>query len=47
MPACPTCHIFKGLWSDLKLADDGTYVCGIDRTHRFNRDKDGNFHSVS
>ncbi len=46
MPACPNCHIFKGLWSPL-AEKNGIFVCKIDGSHRYTRDKDGNFHSHS
>lgn len=45
MPSCPTCHIYKGLWSELKQNGE-LYICKIDLTHKFTRDKEGNFHSV-
>jgi len=46
MPACPHCHIFKGLWSPL-TDKDGVYSCKINVTHKFTRDKSGNFHSIA
>ena len=45
MPACPDCHIFKGLWSPL-AEKEGVFVCKIEIAHRYTRDKDGNFHTV-
>lgn len=44
MPACPNCHTFKGLWSPLSERD-GFFVCKVDSSHKFTRDRDGNFHS--
>ncbi|MGV8085753.1 MAG: hypothetical protein ACP5N9_05895 [Candidatus Bilamarchaeum sp.] len=46
MPACPDCHIFKGLWSELKESNESKFVCSINRTHVYTRDKEGNFHAV-
>ena len=46
MPACPDCHIFKGLWSEL-TEKEGVFVCKVNIAHRYKRDKDGNFHSVN
>jgi hypothetical protein len=47
MPACPHCHIYKGLWSPLTRNEDGQFICRINLTHRFTRDRDGNFHAIS
>jgi len=47
MPACPHCHIFKGLWSPLSAGEDGQFVCKVNPAHRFTRDGEGNFHSIS
>jgi len=46
MPACPSCHVYKGLFSPLSRKDGEVYVCSIDHKHAFKRDKEGNFHSV-
>ncbi|MBI5227508.1 hypothetical protein HY988_02870 [Candidatus Micrarchaeota archaeon] len=45
MPACPNCHTYKGLWSPLSESNEHVFSCKIDLTHKFKRDKDGNFHS--
>ncbi|MFH0738095.1 MAG: hypothetical protein V1827_05435 [Candidatus Micrarchaeota archaeon] len=47
MPACPHCHIYKGLWSPLAQGENGHFVCKMNVSHRFTRDRDGNFHSVT
>jgi hypothetical protein len=47
MPACPHCHIYKGLWSPLTRNDDGQFICKINMAHKFTRDQDGNFHALS
>jgi len=44
MPACPTCHIYEGLWSPLNQKD-GMFVCQVNRLHKFTQDKDGYFHT--
>jgi len=46
MPACPNCHVYKGLWSPLSSTSEGVFVCKINVSHKYKRDKDGNFHSV-
>jgi len=46
MPGCPSCHIYKGLFSALKKSREGAYVCPANPAHKFRRDKDGNFHTV-
>lgn len=46
MPACPNCHIYQGLFSPLSRNDAGVFVCKCNSTHKFTRDRDGNFHSV-
>lgn len=46
MVACPHCHIYKGMFSDMTENKEGVYVCPADFRHRFNRDKDGNFHKI-
>lgn len=46
MPACPDCHIFKGLWSELK-EEKSVFVCRINPAHKYTRDSDGNFHSTT
>lgn len=45
MPSCPTCHIFKGLWSPMSRNND-IFVCSVDGSHRFTRDREGNFHKA-
>lgn len=44
MPACPTCHVYNGMWSPLK-EKNGLFVCQSNSMHAFTRDNDGNFHS--
>lgn len=46
MPACPQCHIYKGLWSPLKQDKEGHFICSVNSMHKFTRDRDGNFHST-
>jgi len=46
MPACPNCHIFKGLWSPLAKTNDNVFVCKMNGAHKYTRDAEGNFHSV-
>jgi hypothetical protein len=46
MVACPSCHIFKGLFSDMKQNKKDVFVCPANPSHKFTRDKEGNFHSV-
>jgi len=46
MSSCPTCHIYKGLWSPLNKNKEGVYICKVNGMHKFTRDTDGNFHSV-
>ncbi|NYZ74574.1 hypothetical protein H0O00_05500 [Candidatus Micrarchaeota archaeon] len=46
MPACPNCHVYKGLWSPLSANNEGVFVCKINSSHKYKRDRDGNFHSV-
>lgn len=47
MPACPNCHVYKGLWSPLSESKGGVYICKVNITHKFTRDNDGNFHTVN
>lgn len=47
MSACPDCHIYKGLWSPLTKNDKGVFVCRINAAHKYTRDNEGNFHTVS
>ena len=44
MPACPTCHLYSGLWSPLN-EKEGMFVCQNNRLHKFTPDKDGYFHT--
>jgi len=46
MSACPHCHIYKGLWSPLIRSKDNIYICQSDVSHRFSRDRDGNYRAV-
>jgi hypothetical protein len=46
MPACPNCHVYKGMFSPLNRNESGFFVCKSNNMHRFTRDKEGNFHSV-
>ncbi|MBD3210658.1 hypothetical protein GF318_04730 [Candidatus Micrarchaeota archaeon] len=46
VPACPHCHIYKGLWSPMVKSKDGIFICKADMTHKFKRDREGNFHSA-
>ncbi len=46
MASCPNCHIYQGLWSPLTQTEGGQYICKVNSTHRFTRDRDGNFHTV-
>ncbi|MFN7990893.1 MAG: hypothetical protein U0R44_01915 [Candidatus Micrarchaeia archaeon] len=47
MASCPDCHIFKGLWSPLSKNDSDQYVCKVNPAHRYTRDREGNFHTIS
>lgn len=44
MPSCPDCHIFKGLWSELKAKDNGEFICGVNPAHTYLKDERGYFH---
>ncbi len=46
MTACPNCHVYKGIFSDMKQNKEGVFVCPSNPVHKFKRDKDGNFHSL-
>ena len=46
MVACPHCHIYKGIFSDMKQNSEGKYVCPANPAHKFTRDSDGNFHLI-
>jgi len=46
MPGCPECHTKKGLFSELTKKDDEIWTCPTNPTHKYKRDRDGNFHSV-
>ena len=46
MPGCPNCHIYRGIFFELKKNKEGVYVCPSNPAHRYRRDGDGNFHSV-
>ena len=37
----------KGLFSDLRKKEDGTWVCeNFPAQHKYTRDREGNFHKV-
>gem|GEM_PF-1625584 len=45
MLSCPNCYIYKGTWIPM-TEKEGVFYCKDEITHKFKRDKDGNFHSV-
>ncbi len=43
MPSCPDCHIFKGLWSELKNREN-KWICDVTPAHVYTKDEKGYFH---
>lgn len=43
MPSCPDCHIYKGLWSELK-EKEGEWICSNNPAHTYTKDGKGYFH---
>lgn len=44
MPTCPDCHIYQGLWSELRKSENGEFVCKVNPAHIYTRDKKGYFY---
>ncbi|MDD5023037.1 MAG: hypothetical protein PHU63_02610 [Candidatus ainarchaeum sp.] len=43
MSSCPDCHIYKGLWSELKENKNGEWVCTNNSLHAYTKDEKGYF----